>query len=69
MITFTALLILQASDIDDSPTSFLRVWLTSRTLMGALTPLDGGIGAPHLCPFGVGCKLPLPLYADVRIFR
>ena len=25
------------------------------------------VDAPHQCPLGVGSKLPLPLYADVRL--
>ena len=35
--------------------------------MGCTDPLRRGVGAPHQCPLGVGSKLPLPLYADVRL--
>ena len=35
--------------------------------MHALTPVESGVDAPHQCPLGVGSKLPLPLYADVRL--
>ena len=30
-------------------------------------PLRREVGSPHQCPLGVGSKLPLPLYADVRL--
>ena len=37
-----------------------------RRKLGAPHP-SKGVGAPHQCPLGVGTKLPLPLYADVRL--
>ena len=49
------------------PTHF--VFVISRTLLGCIDPLRREVGAPHQCPFGVGSKLPLPLYADVRAFQ
>ena len=46
-----------ASDIDDASTSFrVHSW----TLMGSADPFIGS-------PLGVSSKLPLPLYADVRL--
>ena len=58
---------------DSSMTHSLRFLLNSRTLMeegrGCTDPLRRGVGAPRQCPLGVGSKLFLPLFADVRTFR
>ena len=47
----------------------LRFWLTQGPWWVAPTPVEGakGVGAPRQCPPEVGSKLPLTLYADVRL--
>ena len=46
----------------------LRFSFTREILMVVpSTPLRREVDALHQCPLGVGSKLPLPLYADVRL--
>ena len=50
-----------------SPSHPLRFWWTRGRWWGTPNPVTTGCRKyPHQCPLGVGSKLALPLYADLR---